>query len=134
MIHTLAGRLMARSGSVLVMSVGVMLALSPGTDGLAQQPPTGPPVHIPSTERFTDEELSAFARAYPAVVELTEQQRSGQLERSAEEFSAARGRLIEKQGLSVEQYNRIVTAMNRDPRLRKRIDRLIDHAERGRSD
>lgn len=126
MSHLAAGRVTALT--VWLVSVGMLHGLSP--DSGAQQPPTGPPVHVPSAERFTDQELGAFARAYPAVTDLMEQGQRN--DRSSAAFSAARTRVIEEQGLSVELYNRIATAMNRDPRLRARIERLVEQPARDR--
>lgn len=95
------------------------------TLSLAQQPPTGPPVHVPSAEEFSEQELEAFAEAYVALEDL----QANQEETSPggdPAFSSRMRQEIQSRGLTVERYKRISTAMNRDMTLRTKVKRLIN--------
>ncbi|MGH7256547.1 MAG: DUF4168 domain-containing protein [Nitrospirales bacterium] len=97
---------------------------------LPQQPPTGPPIRIPMEERFSDDQLKAFVRAYVEVRRL--QREAGQGGGDSEEAIESRRReVIEAAGLRPELYNRIFTARNRNPHLDRRIRAFLEEIEPG---
>ncbi len=88
----------------------------------------------------SDKDLNAFVKAYVEYKKI--QQAYGPLlekvqdpqekQKMAQEANSKVKKAIEKNGLSADKYNRIFTAVNNNPELRKKALKLIDQ-ERKRS-
>ena len=81
-----------------------------------------------------DKELKAFVRAYveyhkirreyePAVKKAQDPKKSQQLQ---EEANLKLKKLLHKEGLTPERYNRIFNAVNADEQLRNKVLRMVD--------
>lgn len=84
--------------------------------------------------KVSDEELSAFAKAYVEFhkirqryeTSLRETKEPAEQERIRREGNAKLKETVEKQGLTMETYNRIFTTVNGNEELRKKALKLID--------
>lgn len=88
-------------------------------------------------EQFTDQDLQTFASAVVQIEQINmEAQQQAQAAESVEEqqqlqaeAQAQMVQVIESQGLSVEQYNEIATAVQTDPQLAEQIQQHLMDAQ-----
>jgi Domain of unknown function (DUF4168) len=87
---------------------------------------------------ISEEELRAFAKAYMELQEirlkyepsLKDAQDPREIERVQRETLSKVEESLERQGLNVESYNRILIAVNRDEHLRKKTLKLIEEEQK----
>ncbi len=108
----------------------------PGAQTPSQQPP-GTGMHQPGAAlrtEVTEDTLEKFAGAFSEIIEIQEDF-TGKLEaaRSNEEAQALQQQAqqemveaVEKNGLSVAEYNEVVAMMEQDPHLRERIIQMTN--------
>ncbi len=115
-----------------------LLCLWPAPAAQAQQPPSPPGSAQPA--KISDKELKAFAKAYVEYHKIRERYESSvsnakdpaEKDKIQREGNAKVKEAIERQGLSVESYNRIFTAINGSQELRNKTLKLVD-GERNKS-
>jgi Domain of unknown function (DUF4168) len=98
------------------------------------------PPQQPSQQRndISEEELRAFAKAYMELQEirlkyeptLKDAQDPREIEKVQREALSRVEESLERQGLNVESYNRILVAVNRDEQLRKKTLKLIEEEQK----
>lgn len=107
--------------------------------GSAQQSP-GKQMNSSAQTQVSDTELRAFVRAYvetqnirreyePPLQKTADPDKTQDLQKEA---NAELKKTLAKQNLTVEQYNRIFSAVNNDPQLREKTLKLVGE-ERQRS-
>lgn len=87
---------------------------------------------------ISEEELRAFAKAYMELQEirlkyeptLKDAQDPREIEKVQREALSRVEESLERQGLNVESYNRILVAVNRDEQLRKKTLKLIEEEQK----
>ncbi len=97
-----------------------------------QQPPSQP--ESGQQAKVSDQELKAFAKAYVEYHKVRQRYESSlntakdpaEKEKIQKEGNQKAKEAVEKQGLSVEKYNRIFAAINANEELRKKALNLID--------
>ena len=105
------------------------------TGALAQtEDPTLPPEAMEEAATVTDEELQKFAEIYVEVEttrnELAEEMTTAESNEEAQEvqsrFEEQLIATIEEHGWSVDEYNRVATAISNDPEKREKAVELIN--------
>lgn len=84
--------------------------------------------------QISDKELAAFARAYTEVQQirahyepsLQKTKDPKETERIQREANAKLKKTLEKQGLSVDRYNKIYAAVNANEELRRKTLKMVD--------
>lgn len=105
--------------------------------GFAQEAPvesTVPPMATPQIPSPNDEQLNQFVVATQKINEVAEayQEQFSKAETDEERLSAMQEAdekamaIVEKEGLTVEEYNEISMAIQQDEKLRDRVDKLMD--------
>ena len=87
-----------------------------------------------ASPQISDKELAAFARAYTEVQQIRAEYEPSlantkdpkQTERIQREANAKLKKTLDKQGLSVERYNKIYAAVNANENLRRKTLRMVD--------
>jgi Domain of unknown function (DUF4168) len=87
-----------------------------------------------SNTQVSDQELTAFAKAYTEVQRIRSQyepslQRTKdarESQRLQREANARLKKTLDKQGLSIDRYNKIYTAVNANEALRRKALRLVE--------
>lgn len=88
--------------------------------------------------QISDKELAAFAKAYAEVQRIRSQyepslQKSKdakESERLQQEANAKLKKTLDKQGLSVDRYNRIYAAVNSSEELRRKALKMVEQERR----
>jgi signal transduction histidine kinase len=112
--------------------LAVLAGIGAAPLALAQQP-ADPPPQAPA-ERFTDEQLEAFAAAVIEVQRIQHEYRPAvESEEDPEKAAAivmkaelAMLEAVEEKGLDADSFNAIAQAANADPKLRDEVVRLIE--------
>jgi Domain of unknown function (DUF4168) len=120
-------------------AIGVFSLLYPSAlyaQSSTQPPSTGQstPQSQPPQKDVSDKELQSFAKAYVEVEEIRASQQASlsqvekpeQAQKIQQETSAKTVKAVEKQGLTPETYNQILTAVNSDGALAKKALDLIE--------
>jgi hypothetical protein len=100
--------------------------------GAKQPPPAAQPARPPS-QNVSDAELQTFAKAYIEVQEIRASheaalrtvQNPEQARQLQQDANVKMVKAVEKQGLTPEQYTRILTAVNSDEKLTKKVRDLV---------
>lgn len=87
-----------------------------------------------ASPQISDKELAAFARAYTEVQQIRAQYEPSlqktkdpkESERIQREANAKLKKTLDKQGLSVDRYNKIYAAVNANEQLRRKALRMVD--------
>jgi hypothetical protein len=123
------------SGSVFVAVIGLSSLLFPPAlyaQGSRQPPTTGQPTLRPQ-KTVSDKELQSFAKAYVAVQEIRAShetalgtvQDPAQTQKIQQDANIKMVKAVDQQGLTLEQYTEILTAVNGDEQLAKKAQELI---------
>jgi hypothetical protein len=118
-------------GAILALMLPIGLPLAH-----AQQLPRQQPSQ--QGNDISEEELRAFAKAYMELQEirlkyeptLKDAQDPREIEKVQREALSRVEESLERQGLNVESYNRILVAVNRDEQLRKKTLKLIEEEQK----
>lgn len=125
-------------GNIFSAVIGLFSLLFPPAlyaQGSAQPPSTGQPTMQSQPQKsVSDKELQSFAKAYVEVEEirasheasLSQAQKPEQAQKIQQEANAKMVKAVEKQGLTAETYNQILTAVNSDGALAKKALELIE--------
>jgi hypothetical protein len=87
-----------------------------------------------SNPQISDRELAAFARAYAEVQQIRSQYEpwlqktkdTKESERLQQEANTKLKKTLDKQGLSVDRYNKIYAAVNANEDLRRKALKMVD--------
>jgi len=117
-------RISAIMNKLLSVIFGIALICGPST-ALAQGN---------SNNQVSDQELTAFAKAYAEVQQIRSQyepslQRTKdakESERLQQEANAKLKKTLDKQGLSIDRYNKIYTAVNANEALRRKALKMVE--------
>ena len=121
---------MMRSTVMTVMLAWVSIAGAPLAGGQTAQPPTEP-----STATYSDAELKSFAAAaadvhrinstyLPKLAEANPDEQR-QIEKQAVQETT---RAVEKQGLTSDRYDEILTAAQSKPEVAKKVEQFLNDA------
>ena len=91
-----------------------------------------------NSPQISDKELAAFARAYAQVQQIRSQYEPSlqktkdarESERLQQEANAKLKRTLDKQGLSVDRYNKIYAAVNANEELRRKALKMVEQERR----
>ncbi len=87
-----------------------------------------------SNTQVSDQELTAFAKAYAAVQQIRSQYEPSlqktkdakESERLQQEANAKLKKTLDKQGLSIDRYNKIYAAVNANEELRRKALKMVE--------
>jgi len=87
-----------------------------------------------SNTQVSDQELTAFAKAYAEVQQIRSQYEPSlqktkdakESERLQQEANAKLKKTLDKQGLSIDRYNKIYTAVNANEALRRKALKMVE--------
>ncbi len=87
-----------------------------------------------NSTQISDRELTAFARAYTEVQQIRLQyepslqktKNAKESERLQQEANAKLKKTLDKQGLSIDRYNKIYAAVNANEELRRKALRIVE--------
>ena len=125
------------SSSAFVAVIGLSSPLFPPAlyaQGARQPPTTGQPTLQPQPQKtVSDKELQSFAKAYVAVQEIRAShetalrtvQDPAQAQKIQQDTNVKMAKAVEQQGLTLEQYTGMLTAVNSDEQLAKKAHELI---------
>jgi hypothetical protein len=126
-------------GNIFSAAIGVFSLLYPSVlyaQSSTTQPPSTEQPTLQSQPRkdVSDKQLQSFAKAYVEVEEirashqasLSQVEKPEQVQKIQQEANAKTVKAVEKQGLTPETYNQILTAVNSDGTLAKKALDLIE--------
>jgi hypothetical protein len=122
---------------VVVLGITILTLMLPRSLPLARAQEVPQQLSNPAGN-ISDEELRAFARAYMELQEirlryeptLKGAQDPKEIEKIQRETISRVEETLQKQGLNVESYNRILVAVNGDEQLRKKTLKLIEEEQK----
>src|SRR5262245_35463842 len=99
--------------------------------GVGQPPPSAQPTQ--PSQNYSHSELRVFAKAYVAVQEIRAAQEAKlrtvqdptQAQKIQQDTNVKMAKAVEQQGLTLEQYTGMLTAVNSDEQLAKKAHELI---------
>jgi GTP1/Obg family GTP-binding protein len=91
-----------------------------------------------NSTQISDKELGAFAKAYAEIQQIRSQYEPSlqktkdakESERLQQEANAKLKKTLDKQGLSVDRYNKIYAAVNANADLRRKALKLVEQERR----
>jgi Domain of unknown function (DUF4168) len=114
-----------------LVGVAAILAASVASAQAPSPSPSQPGVTTPAAPNLSDQKIGAAATAMQHVATLRQNYQQqiaeapvDQQDRIATEANAALTKAVTDQGLSVQEYNAILTAAQQDPKVR---DQLVQH-------
>lgn len=125
-----------RTGLTLLMGISLLAVLC--FSGIAQaQSQNGKEFQGQTQAQVTDKEATSFANAYNAVRGIQEQysqevqgvQDKSQIKKLQQKYTDKMIEKVENNGLSVDRYNEIAQAMQRDENLRKKIEKKMQNMQ-----
>ena|SRR5213594_3278581 len=124
------------AGGVILGTISTLMLPSGLPLAHAQQVPRQQPSQ--QGNNISEEELKAFAKAYKELQEIRLKyeptlkgvQDPKEIERIQREALSRVEETLERQGLNVESYNRILVAVNGDEQLRKKTLKLIEEEQK----